>query len=150
MTIAVMDQRSVAGFGPWTVKAGIPHVEAPATLLDRMVAVRIHLDDCGAETGALLFIPGSHKMGKLAAADRKSITASTKSMTCTAKAGNVLLMRPLLLHRSSPARRPVHRRVVHIEYAVGELPGGLRWHVSRRSRSGGCQHRKSRGDSLDV
>ncbi len=33
MTIAVQGRREVAGFGPWTLKAGIPHVHGPAELL---------------------------------------------------------------------------------------------------------------------
>jgi hypothetical protein len=47
-------------------------------------------------------------------------------------AGGIILMRPLILHRSLSADRETssaaHRRVVHIEYAAAELPGGLRWH----------------------
>jgi hypothetical protein len=42
-------------------------------------------------------------------------------------------MRPLLLHASSPAQRPGHRRVIHLEFAAGELPGGLEWHESAPS-----------------
>ncbi len=30
--------------GPWSVKAGIDHAQAPATILEQMVAVRVHLD----------------------------------------------------------------------------------------------------------
>jgi hypothetical protein len=37
-------------------------------------------------------------------------------------------MRPLLLHASSPAASPRHRRVVHLEYAAADLAGGLAWH----------------------
>jgi hypothetical protein len=43
------------------------------------------------------------------------------------KAGDALLMRPLLLHASSEASAPVHRRVIHLEYAACPLPGGLEW-----------------------
>ncbi|HEX6908763.1 MAG TPA: hypothetical protein VF142_00130 [Longimicrobium sp.] len=41
---------------------------------------------------------------------------------------NLLVMRPALLHASSPATRPGHRRVVHLEFAADELPHGLQWH----------------------
>jgi len=37
-------------------------------------------------------------------------------------------MRPLLLHASSAARSPQHRRVVHLEFAPRDLlPAGLDW-----------------------
>jgi len=39
----------------------------------------------------------------------------------------VILMRPLLLHASSAATEPRRRRVVHLEYAAGPLPGGVEW-----------------------
>jgi hypothetical protein len=37
-------------------------------------------------------------------------------------------MCPLILHASSKAASPSHRRVIHIEFASLELPGGLHWH----------------------
>lgn len=37
-------------------------------------------------------------------------------------------MRPLLLHASSPAASPGHRRVLHVESAAAGLPGGLQWY----------------------
>jgi hypothetical protein len=32
-----------------------------------------------------------------------------------------------VLHASSPATAPMHRRVVHLEFACDPLPGGLEW-----------------------
>ncbi len=127
LTVAVKTRRAAAGFGPWTEKDGVLHAEAPQTVLESMVALRIHLDDCGPENGALMVIPGSHRMGKLDPQARAATAAGANAMTCCASAGDVLLMRPLLLHRSSPAADPRHRRVLHIEYAATELPGGLEW-----------------------
>ena len=38
------------------------------------------------------------------------------------------MMRPLLLHASSPAEKGHHRRVIHLEFAPADLlPPGLRW-----------------------
>ncbi len=39
-------------------------------------------------------------------------------------------MRPLLLHASSAASVPLHRRVIHLEFAAAMLPLGLEWHES--------------------
>ena len=68
LTIAVQEREHVPGFGPWTVKAGIPHVHAPSELLERMVTIRLHLDDCDLENGPMRVLPGSHLAGKLDAA----------------------------------------------------------------------------------
>ena len=40
----------------------------------------------------------------------------------------ILAFQPLTLHASSAATSPGHRRVVHLEFATGALPGGLAWY----------------------
>ena len=127
LTIAVAERIEVPGFGPWSVKAGIVHVQPPRDVLENMIALRLHLDDCGADNGALQVIPGSHRGGKLRAAEIVAVRERTAAGTCEASRGDALLLRPLLLHASSPARLPGHRRVLHLEYAATKLPAGLRW-----------------------
>jgi ectoine hydroxylase-related dioxygenase (phytanoyl-CoA dioxygenase family) len=128
LSIAVRERREVPGFGPWSEKAGTVHVQPPATLLERMLTVRIHLDPCGPANGPVRVIPGSHRAGRLDAREVERWRADVPPVpTCTG-AGGVLLMRPLLLHASSPATEPAHRRVVHLEFAADDLPGGLEWH----------------------
>jgi hypothetical protein len=39
-------------------------------------------------------------------------------------------MRPLLLHASSPATQPGHRRVVYLQFAADQPPGGRAWHAA--------------------
>ncbi len=127
LTICVQERIDVPGFGPWTVKAGVHHVQPPVEFLGRMLAIRIHLDDCNEDNGALRVIPDSHRLGRLTGAQIEDAVAATPAVTCAATAGSALLMRPLLLHASSPARLPSHRRVIHVEFAATELPSGLRW-----------------------
>lgn len=127
LTIAVRARRNAEGFGPWSVKAGVPHVQPPVDLLERMLTVRLHLDDCTAENGPLRVIPGSHHIGRLGAADIARLRAQTATV-CPVPSGGALLMRPLLLHASSASESPRHRRIVHLEYATDELPNGLEWH----------------------
>jgi hypothetical protein len=128
LTIAVRERRSAEGFGPWSEKAGIPHVQPPVALLERMVAVRLHLDDCGAENGPVRVLPGSHRVGRLGPEDITSWREHTPPVECLVPRGGLLVMRPLLLHASSPAITPAHRRVLHLEYAAEVLPQGLEWH----------------------
>jgi ectoine hydroxylase-related dioxygenase (phytanoyl-CoA dioxygenase family) len=126
-TIAVRAKVDAPGFGPWSVKAGVQHVQPPADVLESMLTVRLHLDDCGDENGPLRVIPGSHTHGILESEELQRIRTSRESFACTAKAGDALLMRPLLLHASSPAKAPAHRRVLHLEWAAATLPFGLEW-----------------------
>jgi len=46
---------------------------------------------------------------------------------CVVGRGGALLMRPLLLHASSPSQRPAHRRVIHLDFACEQLPNPLKW-----------------------
>jgi len=129
LTIAVRTRVETPGYGPWTVKDGVPHVQPPAEILEQMLAVRIHLDDCGEANGPLRVIPGSHAHGRLTAERIQAIQESTTAVCCTAGQGSVVLMRPLLLHASSAASAPGHRRVIHIEFAASQLPDGLDWYA---------------------
>jgi ectoine hydroxylase-related dioxygenase (phytanoyl-CoA dioxygenase family) len=127
LSIAVQQKIPIDGFGPWSVKAGVVHVQPPAAILETMLAVRIHLDDCNEENGPVRVIPGSHQHGRLTAEQIRTIPSTVPSISCPVGRGGVLLMRPLLLHASSASQSPHHRRVIHIDFASGELPSGLKW-----------------------
>lgn len=128
-TVRVAAKRDdLPGFGPWWEKAGVPHVWPPAAVLERMLAVRVHLDDCGPDNGPLRVIPGSHRTGVLAADDIPGWRDRGTEVACVVGRGGVVLMRPLLLHASSTTATPSRRRVLHIEFAAaGALPAGLEW-----------------------
>jgi ectoine hydroxylase-related dioxygenase (phytanoyl-CoA dioxygenase family) len=127
LTIAVAERKDAEGFGPWSTKAGVLHVQPPAVVLENMLSVRIHLDPCGAENGALKVVPGSHLHGRLPEQDINRFVAENSAAVCAVNAGDAMLMRPLLLHASSPSSAPAHRRVIHLDFAASDLPAGLQW-----------------------
>jgi ectoine hydroxylase-related dioxygenase (phytanoyl-CoA dioxygenase family) len=127
LTIAVRERRDVPGFGPWSKKAGIAHVQPPAAVLDGMLTLRLHLDPCDLDNGPLRVCPGSHRFGRLDNAAIQTLRRERQEVVCPVPAGGALLMRPLLLHASSEAKRPGHRRVVHLDFAASALPDGLQW-----------------------
>ena len=127
LAIPVSEKVDAPGFNGWSVKEGVPHVLPPAEVLAGMVTLRLHLDDCGEDNGPLRVVPGSHRFGKLSDTDIARVRGETPEFICLATRGSILAMRPMLLHASSAARRPGHRRVLHIEYAAHPLPCGLRW-----------------------
>jgi ectoine hydroxylase-related dioxygenase (phytanoyl-CoA dioxygenase family) len=129
ITVAVLRRLDVPGFAGWSVKEGITHVHPPVDVLQQMVIVRLQIDDCADENGPLQVQPASHRHGRLSD-DELNDWSQRPSVTCVAVAGSAILMRPLLLHRSSPAKAPSHRRVLHLEFAAAELPGGLEWNVA--------------------
>ena len=128
ITIAVRERLEVEGFGPWSLKAGITHVQPPVSVLRQMIALRVHLDDTDEANGALQVLPGSHVYGRLSTDEIKPLKEQGRAVACPVPRGGVMLMRPLLLHASSAARSPRHRRVLHFEYSASDLPGGLSWY----------------------
>ena len=128
LTLSVRARVDVPGFGPWSTKKGIPHVQPPVELMQQMLAVRLHLDDADASNGALRVLPGSHRFGRLSSDRVQKLRAEGSEVVCAVSAGDALLLRPLLLHASSRSTQPRHRRVLHIEYAGFQLPPELQWH----------------------
>ncbi len=60
---------------------------------------------------------------------RSDAIANHGEITCLAKMGDVLLMRPLALHASSQATEPKNRRVLHfVYYSSSTIPET--WHRS--------------------
>ena len=104
-------------WGPWSTKAGILYAHAPAWALERVVALRVHLDDSTATNGPLRVLPHTHSDGVL---DDEGIDRRAREMAavdCVAPAGSVVAMRPLTIHASSKSTDTRLRRVLHIEYA---------------------------------
>ena len=126
LTIAVRERRNIAGYGPWSIKAGIHHVQPPAFILEQILTLRLHLDSADESNGALRVKPGSHKYGRLSPRDIESWKQQRDVIVSVAK-GDVMLMRPLLLHASSAAVNPQHRRVLHFDFSSTDLPDGLEW-----------------------
>ncbi|MBS1802711.1 MAG: phytanoyl-CoA dioxygenase family protein [Acidobacteria bacterium] len=127
VTIAVRDRTEVDGFAPWSTKAGVLHVQAPPSVLENMISIRLHLDACDESNGALQVIPGSHRSGRIPETDIPAAIAESKPQTCAVNRGGALLMRPLLLHASSASQSPAHRRVIHLDFAGRQLPAPLKW-----------------------
>ena len=130
LSIAVAERREIAGFGGWSIKQGVVHVQPPASVLENMLTLRLHLDDCGEENGPLRVLRGSHRHGRLDDEQIDQLKRTSDEVTCLVTVGGVLMMRPLILHASSPAKNPRHRRVIHLEYAARPLPAPLRWFES--------------------
>jgi ectoine hydroxylase-related dioxygenase (phytanoyl-CoA dioxygenase family) len=111
------------GWGPWSVKSGITYAHAPTRALDRVVAIRVHLDDSTSLNGPLRVLPGSHKYGVLSDEAVQKLAREREPLDCVVAKGGVLVMRPLLIHSSSKARSDAPRRVLHIEYSVSMSAG---------------------------
>ncbi|MEM8667589.1 MAG: phytanoyl-CoA dioxygenase family protein [Planctomycetota bacterium] len=115
-------------FSKPTRKAGVPHVQASTELLSQMLTLRLHLDPMTDDNGPLVVIPGSHLDLE---SDGQATDQATQTQTIHCAAGDIFVMRPLLVHgsRAADPKTDLHRRVIHLEFAPrAELPGGYQWH----------------------
>jgi ectoine hydroxylase-related dioxygenase (phytanoyl-CoA dioxygenase family) len=104
-------------WGPWSVKDGVTYAHAPAHALERVLALRVHLDDSMAENGPLRVLPGTHVRGVLTDNAIHDLSTQIQAVDCPVPKGGVLAMRPLIVHASSKSLTDYPRRVLHIEYA---------------------------------
>jgi ectoine hydroxylase-related dioxygenase (phytanoyl-CoA dioxygenase family) len=102
-------------------------VQPPVSVLEQLVAVRVHIDDCPVESGALRVVPKSHVEGRLNKEQAEALRSQNGETAVPVGRGGVLVMRPLLLHASSKATSPDLRRVLHFVFGRPKLPLGLEW-----------------------
>lgn len=126
-TVAVSCQFDKQGWGPWSLKDGIHHVQPPLEVLHQMVAIRIHIDDCNKDNGCLKVIPSSHHEGILTASQIERIVSNKNVVECVVPARSAIIMKPHLLHASSKVSVPSQRRILHLEYSWYTLPNGVNW-----------------------
>ena len=121
--LPLQERREVAGWGPWSTKDGIHYAHAPAVALERVLALRLHLDDSIAENGPLRVLPGTHVLGVLTDEQMRELASTKKAVECLTSSGGVLAMLSLLVHGSSKSQCELPRRVLHIEYAASKALG---------------------------
>jgi hypothetical protein len=126
-TIAVKERVPVDGYGTWSIKSGMLHVEPPFELLSGMVTLRIHIDPVPASNAPLLIAPGSHKLGRIAEEHVRDVVRRCGTVACLAEPGDIWLYATPILHASEAAIAPMHRRVLQVDFSVAQLPGRLEW-----------------------
>ena len=126
-TVTLNKQTDLEGWGPRSIKDGVYHVQPPVAVLNRMITFRLHLDSSDEENGCLKVIPGTHRYGILKQTEIDELVERKAMVPCIVDAGDAVIMRPHILHSSSKATQPSHRRVVHIEYSSYALPIGTSW-----------------------
>jgi len=110
---------STPGYTLACEKDGIHYARPPVAVLEQLTAVRLSLDPCNPENGPLRVAPGTHKHGIIPTGEIAQHVGRSGEIACTNDAGDLLLMKPLLLHASSQATSPQHRRILHLVYHNG-------------------------------
>jgi hypothetical protein len=117
---------ALPGFSNVTRKDGGWQAEAPVAVLQAMRNCRIFVDRTTIEDGPLEVIPGSHRRGRLARAEIPAIVARSDWRPVLGEAGDIVILSPLLLHRSRRATEPSGRRVLQLETIPAKMAAALR------------------------
>lgn len=126
--IAVADRHEDPNFTNWSRKAGTWHCEPPASFLERMFFVRVHLDSGGQDEGPMRIALGSHRLGIVPSGNAREIAEGLPQEECLAARGDVLVLKMLTLHASSPSSSANPRRVFRVDYAPSDLlPPPFAW-----------------------
>lgn len=125
--IPVRERVEHPALSAWSKKEGALYVQPPAHVLEQLIAVRLHLDDCTSKDGPLKVVAASHRLGRLPEEKTIEIKEASGEKECLVPRGGALLMRPLLLHSSSKSSGEGKRRVLHFIYGPPRLPFGLAW-----------------------
>ncbi|WP_312346159.1 phytanoyl-CoA dioxygenase family protein [Chryseobacterium binzhouense] len=125
LTISVDKKLELENFGPWITKQNQYAVQPPLDILENIFTIRIHLDDTDENNGALKVVPKSHAKG-IYRPETIDWDVETETI-CNVEKGGIMLMKPLLLHRSNRTTNGKKRRVIHIEFSDRELPEELNW-----------------------
>lgn len=115
-SVPVKAKVASSDWSAWSIKQSVPFGRPPQSVLESLVAVRIHLEDTDASNGALQVVNGSH---------RSTVTTGKRSSHFVPR-GGALVMRPLVLHASSKLVSG-NRRVLHFLFGPSELPDGAEW-----------------------
>lgn len=126
LTLNLKSKVEIEGFKKWRNLKDRTVVQAPIPFLEDIFTIRIHLDKCTKENGALRIIKQSHKNGIVEV--KHGVTDFLQDeVICEVEKGGVLLMKPLVLHASRRTENEKSRRVIHIEFTSNQLPEGLEW-----------------------
>ncbi len=125
-TIVVRERHHIAGFGAWTIKSGLIHVEPAFAILQAMATLRIHIDAVPEDNAPLLIAPGSHRLGRIAEREVKGVVTRCGTMICLAERGDIWAYSTPILHASAIGNGS-RRRVLQIDYCAVELPKPLEW-----------------------
>lgn len=125
LSIPISEKISSDQWSGWSIKEGQLYAQPPRSVLKSLTAIRLHFEDNDENNGALQVVAGSHR--------NNHYEKNSGLTVCNAKAGDALLISPLLLHKSLKLKRGT-RRVLHYVFGPHSLPNGALWPQNEGSR----------------
>ena len=105
----------------WSCKSGVWHCEPAPSILARMAFAHIAFDNIRDSQGGLELAEDTHKSGTICAETIDSHIKASKIVCPTLKAGDVLLISALMLHRSSAMKMQCSRKTLRVDFVKRAL-----------------------------
>ena len=115
-TIAMETHIDDPAYSKWSRKDGTWYCEPPISDLKLMCFAHILLDDVTADNGPMEIALGSHIHGHVSRADINSVIGRSRLEACTGQAGDVALLKYLILHRSRRSLLEKPRRTLRVNF----------------------------------
>ena len=93
LSIPVAERVNDTGLKGWSEKEGSIFVQAPIEVLQRLIAVRLHLDPCTQSDGPLQVVPGTHLRGRIEPEAAVLARHAQPVVACTLERGDALVHR---------------------------------------------------------
>ena len=116
-TIAMETRIDDPAYSKWSRKDGAWYCEPPISDLKRMCFAHILLDDVTADNGPMEIALGSHIHSRVGRADIKSVIGQSRLEACTGQAGDVVILKYLILHRSRRSLLKKPRRTLRVDFS---------------------------------
>lgn len=123
--VAVKESIETAGFTNWSSQYAVHHVCASLEVLKNFLIARISLDPMSKENGAIFIVPNTHREGIYEHEEILSKVKKIGPLLYEMKAGDMMIMSPLLIHNSPRSTTSVSRRILSIEFSACPLPNQL-------------------------
>jgi len=97
-------------------KQGAPFYQPCVSILERVIAIRLHLDASHNKNGPLRFLAATHRNGILDQAQIAKAKQDAEESVPEIDRGGVLALKPLVLHASSKSISTDPRRILHFVF----------------------------------
>ena len=114
--IAMPQKRDHPGYSNWTRKSGVWHCEPAQEILKNIAFAYISFDDINDGKGALEIAEGTQSYGKVPKSEILALVKNSNLVAPNMKAGDVLLISALTLHRSGLWIGTGQRRTLRLDF----------------------------------
>jgi len=119
--ITMSEKNENSDYINWSRKAGIWHCEPPLSVLANMAFIYLVFDDVSEYGGGIELCEATHELGVISATKIENAIDRERIVKPQMKRGEMLLVKALMLHRSTTNQTDLTRRALRIDITKPEF-----------------------------